>query len=34
MGFLKTFGCFCSWDNYILPAGFCKTKSFVAATAV
>lgn len=26
----KTFGRFCLPDNYILPAGFCKTTSFVA----
>ena len=30
----KTFGGFCLLDNYILPAGFCKTRSFVAATTV
>lgn len=33
-GFFKTFGRFCLRDNYILPAGFCKTTSFVAATTV
>ena len=30
----KTFGGFCLLDNYILLAGFCKTRSFVAATTV
>lgn len=30
----KTFGGFCLRDNYILPAGFCKTTSFVAVTTV